>query len=149
MAGAEHAYGRHVLTASVDSGAVLDAVYFAAATPLPSDAKPGSPPARDTVELVYSYAGSHFEITEAFDPTTGPLTVDALDQGGAKIKVAAGLEAAAIESMDGSEYVVGRSADGSAVEWILWKSAAGIAVTAHLDSGLVHDSAFVFVATFQ
>jgi hypothetical protein len=101
LAGAEQAFGRHVLVASADSGAILDAVYFAAASPLPSGAKPGSPPSRDTVELIYSYAGSHVEITEEFDPTTGPLTVDALDQGGAKLKAAGGLGAAAIESVDG------------------------------------------------
>jgi hypothetical protein len=149
LAAAQQAFGRHVLTASVDSGAVLNAVYFAAATPLPLDAKPGSPPSRDTVELAYSYAGSHIEITEVVDPTTGPLTVDALDQGGAKLKAAGGLGAATIESVDGSAYVVGRSADGSTVEWILWKSAAGIVVTAHFEPGLGHDAALVFVATFQ
>lgn len=149
LAGAEQALGRHVLTANVDSGAVLVAAYFAAATPLPLDAKPGSPPSRDTVELVYSYAGSHVEITEVVDPTTGPLTVDALDQGGAKLKAAGGLGVAIIETVDGSEYVVGRSADGSAVEWILWKSAAGIVVTAHFDPGLAHDVAFAFAVTFR
>jgi hypothetical protein len=149
LAAAEQAFGEHVLTASVGSGAVLDAVYFTAATPLPSDAKPGSPPSHDTVELVYSYAGTRVEITEVFDPSTGPLTVDALDQGGAKLKVAGGLGEATIESVDGSEYVVGRSADDSAVEWILWKSGAGIVVTAHLDPGLGHDAALAFAATFQ
>ena len=149
LAAAERAFGRHVLTAGAESGAALDAVYFAAATPLPSDAKAGFPPSRDTVELVYSYAGSRVEITEVFDPTTGPLTVDALDQGGPKLKVAGGLGAATIESVDGSEYVVGRSADGSTVEWILWKTAAGIVVTAHFDPGRAHDAAFAFVATFR
>jgi hypothetical protein len=148
VASAEQAFGLHVLTASPDSGAVLNAVYFAAATPLPSDAKPSSPPSRDSVELVYSYAGSRVEITEVFDPSTGPLTVDALDQGGAKLKVAGGLGAATIESADGSEYVVARSADGHTVEWILWKSAASIVVTAHFDPGLAHDLAFAFAATF-
>jgi hypothetical protein len=60
-----------------------------------------------------------------------------------------GLGAATIESADGSEYVIGRSADASTVEWILWKSAAGIVVTAHFDPGLGHDAALVFVATYQ
>jgi len=149
LAGAEQAFGRHVLVASVGSGASLDEVYFAAATPLPPGAKPGSPPSRDTVELVYAYAGGHVEITEVFDPTTGPLTVDALDQGGAKLKAAGGLGAANIESVDGSAYVVGRSVDGSAVEWIIWKSAAGIVVTAHFNPGLAHDAAVAFAATFR
>jgi hypothetical protein len=149
LAAAEQAFGQHVLAASVGSGATLDAVYFVAATPLPSDAKPGSPPSRDTVELVYSYAGSRVEITEFFDPTSGPLTVDALDEGGAKLKVAGGLGAAAIESVDGSEYVVARSADDSAVEWVLWKSAAGIVVTAHFDPGLAHGAALAFASALR
>ena len=149
LGAAEQAFGRHVLTASTESGAVLDAVYFAAATPMPSNAKPGTPPSRDTVELVYSYAGVHVDITEAFDPSTGSLTVDALNQGGAKLKATGGLGTAAIETNNGSEYVVGRSVDGSAVEWILWKTLTGIVVTAHFDPGIAHDLAFSLISTFQ
>jgi hypothetical protein len=149
LAAAERAFGRHVPAASLDSGAVLDAVYFAAARPLPSDAKPGSQASHDTVELVYTYAGTRVEVTEAFDPTASPLTVDALDQGGAKLKAAGGLGEASIESVAGSEYAVGRAADGAAVEWILWKTTAGLVMTAHFDPGVAHDVAFALVTALR
>jgi hypothetical protein len=149
LAGAEQAFGAHVFTARADSGAVLYAVYFWPATPRPANAEPGSQPARNEVELAYSYARSRVDVTEVLDPTTEALNVDALGPGGAKLKAAGGLGAVTIEAVNGSEYVVGRSVDGSVVEWIIWKSSTRVVVTTHFGPGLTHDLAFALAATFR
>jgi hypothetical protein len=147
LAAAEHAFGTHVLTPSVASGAVLEAAYFTAATP--SNAQRGTPASPATVALLYRDAGALLDVTEVIDPTSAPLTVDALGPGGAKLKAAHGLGPVTIETHSGSRYVVGRSADGASVEWIVWKSATGVVVTAHFSPGLAHDAALTVAGSFQ
>jgi hypothetical protein len=147
LAAAEQAFGTHVLRPSVASGAVLEAVYFTAATP--ANAQRGSAASPDTVALLYSYAGAHLDVSEVKDPTSTPLTVDALGPAGAKLKAAHGLGAVTIETISGSEYVVGRSADNASVEWIIWNSATGVVVAAHFSPGLAHDTALAVAGSFQ
>lgn len=147
LAAAEHAFGTHVLTPSVASGAVLEAVYFIPATPANADG--GSPPSPATVALLYRYAGARLDVTEVIDPTNAPLTVDTLGPGMAKLKAAHGLGPVTLETISGSQYVVGRSADGASVEWIIWKSVTGVVVTAHFSPGLAHDTALAVARSFQ
>jgi hypothetical protein len=140
---AEAAFGTHVLVAT-DSGATLDGVFFTPATPAPVQSKPGAPPDRDAVTLDYRLAGTQVIVTEQRDPTTTPLTVEALDQGGPVLKTEGGLGPASIETVDGGSYVIGRSVDGRSVVWVIWKSTAGVDVAVHFDQGIGHDGAIAF-----
>jgi hypothetical protein len=115
--------------------------------PVPAGAKAGTPPLPDRVELVYSAFGGQVMLQERRDVAGTPLTVLAADvDGSAALKTATGLGPAAIETVDGSEYAVGRSTDGSAVATITWKTVAGIDVTMRFDPGMDRAMAFGLVA---
>jgi hypothetical protein len=144
LAAAEGSFGHHVLTPSSSTGAELQAVYFQAAQPVPAGSKPGQTPAPATVTIQYSYAGGGLTMWEMYDPSSAPLTVDAINEGGAKSKTSSGLGPVDIETVRGSDYAVVRTGAGGPVEDMMWKTARGIVVTVQFDSPLSTSLAFAF-----
>ncbi|MDQ6771650.1 MAG: hypothetical protein M3024_01465 [Candidatus Dormibacteraeota bacterium] len=143
LASAEQSFGTHVLTVR-GPGAQLKAVYFQPASRVEAGAKPGSKSQPDSVSLIYTYAGTTAEIQETIDNSPAPLTVDAIDQNGPTIKSGQGLGPVAVESVGGSDYVVGRTSGGALVEWVIWKTGGGVVVMVHFDNGIDHQKAFDF-----
>ena len=83
---AQASFGHHVLTPNPSSGAELQGVYFNSAEPVPARAKPGQQPTSASVSIEYSYAGTTAIVRQTFDPSSAPLTVDAIDHGGPQSK---------------------------------------------------------------
>lgn len=149
LTAAEASFGHHVLTPSSSTGAELYAVYFQAAEPVPAGSKPGQTPAPATVTIQYSYAGSGLTMWETYDPSSAPLTVDAINQGGAESKTSSGLGPVDIETVGGSEYAVVRTAAGGPVAEMMWKTGGGIVVTVQFDSPLSASLAFAFATALN
>ena len=143
LAAAERAFGHHVVTLAGDVSARLVAVY-ARVTELPPGAPPGSSVSGYTVSLDYAYAGSRVAITEKWDPSAG-LTIDAIDPGLRKLKAAGGLGQVDIETINGSDYLVGRSSHGPNVQWIGWKTATNVVVAMNIEPGLSQELAFALL----
>lgn len=149
LAAAEASFGHHVLTPSSSTGAELQAVYFQAAQPVPAGSKPGQTPTPATVTIQYSYAGSGLTMWEMYDPSSAPLTVDAINEGGAKSKTSSGLGPVDIETVRGSDYALVRTVAGGPVEEMMWKTAGGIVVTVQFDSPLSTSLAFAFATALN
>ena len=127
-------------------GAALVAAYFEPAVPVPAGAKAGTPPLPDRAELVYSVSGGQVMLQEQRDVAGTLLTVLAADvNGSAALKTDTGLGLADIETVDGSQYAVGRSNDGAAVATITWKTVGGVDVTMRFDPGMDRATAFALV----
>jgi hypothetical protein len=146
---AETSFGHHVLTPDSSTGAELQTVYFQAAQPVPTGSKPGQTPTLAAVTIRYSYASSGLTMWETYDPSSAPLTVDAINDGGAKLKTSSGLGPVDIETMRGSEYAVVRTEVGGRVAEMIWKTAGGIVVTVVFDSPLSANLAFAFATNLQ
>jgi hypothetical protein len=144
IAAAQAAFGHQLWTPNESSGAPVEQVYFTPAAPVPAGAKPGQQPTPASVGIVYSYAGTTVAVSETFDSSSDPLTVDALDQGGPQAKGPGALGPVDIEIVGGSPYAVLRTTPGGPVETLMWKSAAGIVVTVQFDSPVSATSAFNF-----
>jgi hypothetical protein len=147
LAEAEAAFGAHVLVPPAASDNLIGVQFLDASA---FGTKPGAPDPRDSVTLKYSLGGSTVIVTEERDPSPAALTVDALSlDSGPAMKTEGGLGPAAIESIDGGSYVVGRSVDGSSVVWIIWKSSNGVVVTIHFQPGVAHEAALEFALSFE
>jgi hypothetical protein len=143
---ARAAFGADMLSLASPEAA-LTAAYFAPAVPVPAGAKAGTPPLPDRVELVYAVSGHQVMLQEERDVAGTPLTVLAANvNGSAALKTDAGLGPADVETVDGSQYAVGRSTDGTTVATITWKTVGGVDVTMRFDPGLDRATAFALVA---
>jgi hypothetical protein len=149
LTAAETSFGHHVLTPDSSTGAELQTVYFQAAQPVPAGSKPGQTPTLPIVTIRYSYAGTGLTMWETYDPSSAPLTVDAINDGGAKLKTSLGLGPVDIETVRGSEYAVVRTGTGGPVAEMIWKTAAGIVVTVVFDSPLSASLAFAFATSLR
>jgi hypothetical protein len=143
---AEAAFGHHVITPSASTRAHLRHVYFNPAAPVPSGAKPGQQPTSASVGIEYVYASTTVTVSEAFDPSSAPLTVDTIDQGGPKAKGSEGLGPVDIETVSGSPYAVLRTSVGGPVETLMWKTADGLVVTVQFSTPVSPASAFDFAS---
>jgi hypothetical protein len=141
---AQASFGHHVLTPSASSGAELQSVYFNPSEPVPAGSKPGQPATPASVSIEYSYAGTTATVRETFDPSSAPLTVDAVDHGGPQSKTSEGLGPIDIETVHGSSYAVVRTTINGPVQWLMWKTADGIIVTVEFDSPVSAPTAFEF-----
>lgn len=146
LAAAQASFGHHVLTPYASSGAELQQVYFNPAEPVRAGAKPGQQPTSATVSIEYSYAGATVTVWETFDPSSAPLTVDAVDQGGPQSKTSQGLGPIDIETVGGSPYAVVRTVAGGPVQIMIWKTSDGIVVTVEFQSPVSATTAFEFAS---
>jgi len=144
LAAANASFGHHVLTSGASTGAQLQAVYFSPAQPVPAGAKPGQQPTPATVSIRYSYLGTTATVWETFDPSSAPLSVDAIDQGGPLSKTSLGLGPIDIETVSGSSYAVVRTTAGGPVELMAWKTADGIVIYLEFSSPVSASTAFAF-----
>ncbi len=108
----------------------------------PAGASPQASPA--SVSIEYSYTGTTATVRETFDPSSAPLTVDAVDRGGPQSKTSEGLGPIDIETLNGSPYAVVRTTVNGPVQWLMWKTADGIVVTVEFDSPVSATTAFNF-----
>ncbi len=139
---AQASFGHHVLTPNPSSGAELQGVYFNPAEPVPAGAKPGQQPTPASVSIEYSYAGTTATVRETFDPSSAPLTVDAIDHGGPQAKASGGLGPIDIETVNGSAYAVVRTTVDGPVQRLMWKTSEGIVLTLEFDSPVSASTAF-------
>jgi len=144
MAAAQASFGHHLLTPGASTGAELQAVYFSPAQPVPAGSKPGQQPTPASVSIKYSYAGTTATVWETYDPSSAPLTVDAIDRGGPQSKTSQGLGPIDIETVNGSPYAVVRTTVSGPVERLAWKTAEGIVVTVEFSSAVSTNTAFAF-----
>jgi len=142
LSAAQASFGHHVLTPNASSGAVQKGVYFNPAEPVPAGSKPGQQATPASVSIEYSYAGTTATISQTFDPSSAPLTVDAVDHGGPQSKTSEGLGPIDIETVNGSPYAVVRTTINGPVQWLMWKTADGIVVTVEFDSPVPASIAF-------
>jgi hypothetical protein len=148
-ADAAQVFGAQLLSLGA-ADAQLEAIYAQPRLTLPADAKPGTPASGPRVELTYTYRGITVTLDEERGSADTPLTVDAANVNGSPaLKTSQGLAPAAIETVDGSEYLVGRTVDGSTVASIAWKTAGGIIAMLQFDPGLDRQSAFVLVESVR
>jgi hypothetical protein len=144
LSAAQASFGHLVLTPNASSGAELRGVYFNPSEPIPAGSKPGQQATPASVSIDYSYAGTTATVREAFDPSSAPLTVDAVDHGGPQSKTAEGLGPIDIETVNGSPYAVVRTTVDGPVQWLMWKTAEGIVVTVEFGSPVSATTAFEF-----
>ena len=144
MAAAQASFGHHVLTANAASRAQLRSVYFSPGAPVQAGDKPGQPPTPASVSIEYSYAGVSVVVRETFDPSSAPLTVDAIDQGGLRAKTSQGLGPIDIETVAGSPYAVVRTSAGGPIQFLMWKTPEGVVVTLEFNSPVQAATAFDF-----
>ena len=114
------------------SQARLQAAYYDPGKSAGADPKLGDQAQAASVSVVYSYAGTTAELDERFDPSSSPLGVTAVDEGGPKIKTldpsrqAFGLTPADVETVGESRYLVVYS--GSWIYEMRWKTSSGVVV---------------------
>jgi hypothetical protein len=149
IAAAQASFGHHLLTPGASIGAELQAVYFSPAQPVPAGSKPGQQPAPASVAITYSYAGTTATVWETYDPSSAPLTLDAIDRGGPQSKTSDGLGPIDIETVNGSPYAVVRTTVGGPVERLAWKTADGIVVIVEFSSAVPTNTAFAFATVMS
>jgi hypothetical protein len=142
---AQAAFGVDLLVASHQAPA---SVLFQAASS-GEQSKPGAPAPSDVVALTYQAAGATVTVSETRDSTDRPLTIDAADANGPKLKADDGLGQAVIETVAGNPYAVGYSVDGSSVVWVIFKSTSGVVAAVHFEPGVGHDAALAFATSLE